>query len=149
MATTINGVVRYAQNFVVATDAGSDNVMKEQADVMSSNPNTSSATVDHVYQAARAGILKFAYLQGSVTSDATKTYTATIVNHSNSSAAMLAASQLYDADPVLTAGTRAALTVSATAANLVVAEGDLIVITVAGGAGAGDASIEMVFEWYD
>ena len=148
MATTINGVERYAQNFVVATDAGSDNVLREQADVMSSHPNTTGATIDFAYTAARAGILKFGYVQGSVTSDATKTYTVTAVNISNSSAAMFG-TNLFDADPVLTAGTKAALTLSATAANLVVAEGDLIVISVAGGTGSGDASVEMVFEWYD
>lgn len=148
MSTTINGVVRYAQNFLIVTDAGSDNVMGEQADMMASFPNTTGATVDFAYIAARAGILKFGYVQGSVTSDATKTYTVTAVNISNSSAAMLG-TNLFDADPVLTAGTKAALVLSGTADNLVVAEGDMIVVSVAGGTGAGDASVELVFEWYD
>ena len=148
MSDTINGIERYNKPVVVdVSDAGSDNVLREQADCMASFPNTTGATIDYVYTAARAGILKFGYVQGSVTSDATKTYTVTAVNISNSSAAMLG-TNLFDADPVLTAGTRAALTLSGTAANLVVDEGDMIVVSVAGGTGAGDAGVELVFEWY-
>jgi hypothetical protein len=145
MADTINGVERYAQNFVIATDSGSDNVMGEQS-VFCNFPNTGGATVDFAFSAPKKGTLKFAYVQGSITSDATKTYTITAVNISNSSAAMLG-TNLYDADPVLTAGTRASMVLSATAANLDVDEGDLVVVTVVGGAGAGDASVEMVFEY--
>lgn len=146
MSTTINGVVRYAQNPYIATDAGSDNVMGEQATVMTSHPTLSGATVLGEVMAPRGGILKFVYINGSVTSDATKTYTLVITNVSKSKT-MTAAGQVWDADPVLTAGTRSAATLSTTAADVAVDEGDLIQVSVAGGTGAGSAAVELVFEF--
>ena len=97
------------------------------------------------FMAPSAGILKAAYVQGTVTSDATKTYTFTVKNLSNSDAAMIGTT-LYDADPVLTADTRATVVLSGTAANLVVARGDLIEVAMTGGTGSGAAAMQLVIE---
>lgn len=91
------------------------------------------------------GILKEFNVQGSVTSDGTKTYTLTCVNVSNSNAVMIGTT-VYDDDPVLTAGTKASATLSTTAANLAVDDGDLIKVSHTGGTGSGDAVIQLVFE---
>jgi hypothetical protein len=105
--------------------------------------NTSAA---YIYFAAPfAGKLTAMDVGGTVTSDGTKTYTFTCINLNNSSAAMIGTT-LYDASPVLTAGTSAAVVISATAANLVVAKGDLIKVGMAGGTGSGLASAAVTFE---
>lgn len=104
-------------------------------------------TSEHIeyIQAPCSGVLKACYIQGSVTSDATKTYTITVTNKSNSDAAMLGTT-LYDADPVLTAFTVAAATLSTTAANLAVDRGDMIAVSHTGGTGSGAVAIQLVFE---
>lgn len=104
-----------------------------------------SATLKYVVSPV-SGVLKAADVQASITSDATKTYTFIIANVSNSGAVMTAASQVYDADPVLTAGTKASLSLSATAANLAVDKGDLISISMAGGTGSGLTCTALYFE---
>jgi hypothetical protein len=53
---------------------------------------------------------------------------------------------LYDADPVLTAGTTVQAVLSATAANLVVALGDIIKVGMTGGTGSGNAGVVLVWE---
>jgi len=97
------------------------------------------------FMAPSGGILKAVYVSAIVTSDATKTYTFTVKNLSNTDAAMIGTT-LYDADPVLTADTVATVTLSATAANLAVDRGDLIEVAMTGGTGSGAAAIQLVFE---
>jgi hypothetical protein len=110
---------------------------------LSFQANTSEAI--EYFICPSASKLKAFYTQAAVTSDATKTYTLSASNVSNSAAAMLGTT-LYDADPVLTAGTVAAATLSGTAANLVVDKGDLIAVSMTGGTGSGAVAIELVFE---
>lgn len=105
--------------------------------------NTSTDT--KYFMASSNAVLKAVYVQGTVTSDATKTYTITVVNKSNSDAAMVGTT-LYDADPVLTAFTKASATLHATAANIAVDRGDLIEITHTGGTGSGAVGLQLVFE---
>lgn len=105
--------------------------------------NTSTDT--KYFMAPSAGNLKAVYVIGTVTSDATKTYTITVKNLSNSDAAMIGTT-LYDADPVLTADTVASATLSTTAANLAVDRGDLIEVTHTGGTGSGAVGLQLVFE---
>lgn len=136
----------FGQQPINATDSGANNTMKGRMEVSSSHPTTTGATIEHTFMVEQAGVLKFVYLNADVTSDATKTYTLTVANASNSGNSMVAASQLWDADPVLTAGTEVSAVVTATAADLVVAAGDLIEVAVAGGTGAGDAAVRLIFE---
>jgi len=145
MVTTINGVERYAQNFTDTTDPGNDNVYDRGAVVNADLPATGAATVEYHFVAPYDGVLKFAYVAADVTSDATATYTVDIDNVTKSAAMVNAV--VFGADPVLTAGTRAALTLSTTEADLAVSEGDVIKVTVAGGTGAGDATVQMAFAW--
>lgn len=105
--------------------------------------NTSEA-IKHV-MAPSGGILKEINVQGTVTSTATATYTIAVTNVSYSDAAMNATT-LYDADPVLTAGTMASVTLSTTAANLAVDDGDLIAISHTGGTGSGAVVVQFVWE---
>jgi len=105
--------------------------------------NTSTAT--KYIMAPSNGVLKEFNVQGTVTSDATKTYTLTCVNKSNSDAAMIGTT-VYDADPVLTAFTAASATLSTTAANLAVDDKDMILLTHTGGTGSGDVVVQLIFE---
>jgi hypothetical protein len=105
--------------------------------------NTSAAY--HYVAAPFAGTLTAFQTGCTITSDATKTYTFTCINLNNSSAAMIGTT-LYDAAPVLTAGTQATAVTSGTAANLVVAKGDIIKVGMAGGTGSGLASAVVTFE---
>lgn len=91
------------------------------------------------------GILKSGTIVGSVTSDGTKTYTYVVTNDT-ASKTMTAASQVWDADPVLTAGTPAYLTLSTTAADVAVTKGDVIKIAFTGGTGSGTTSVILDFE---
>lgn len=68
-------------------------------------------------------IVRIEVVSGTVT-DATDKITLAITNESNSSAAI--ASAAYDDDPVLAVNTATALTLSTTAANLAVDQGDNI-----------------------
>ena len=104
--------------------------------------NTSEA-IQYV-SAPCAGKLKNVTVMADVTSDATKTYTVTVTNKNNSDAAMLGTT-LYDADPILTAGTAAEASLSATAANLAVDKGDVIAVSMTGGTGSGNVGI--LLEW--
>ena len=96
--------------------------------------------------APAAGVLKTVTIKGTILSDVTKTYT--FVVHNMSVAAdpsMLAAGQVYDADPVLTADTAYELALSATAAALAVSKGDIIRVGFTGGTGSGLAGV--LLEW--
>ena len=105
--------------------------------------NTSAATT--YYTVPGDGILKNGTIVGSVTSDATKTYTYVVANVT-ASKTMTAASQVWDADPVLTVGTPAYLTLSTTAADVAVTKGDVISIAFTGGTGSGTTSVILDFE---
>lgn len=105
--------------------------------------NTSAALKYHA--ATVTGSIKRARIKVSVTSDATKTYTFVITNVSTGKT-VTAAGQLYDASPVATAGTVYDLTLSTTAADVAVSEGDILTLSMAGGTGSGLASMELVIE---
>lgn len=105
--------------------------------------NTSAATT--YYTVPGDGILTKGIVTGSVTSDGTKTYTYVVTNVT-ASKTMTAASQVWDADPVLTAGTPANLTLSTTAADVAVTKGDVISIAFTGGTGSGTTSVILDFE---
>lgn len=107
-------------------------------------PANTSEAIKYI-MAPSNGILKEFNVQGTVTSDATKTYTITCTNKSNSDAAMLGTT-VYDADPVLTAFTAASATLSTTAANLAVDDKDALAISHTGGTGSGDLVVQLVFE---
>jgi len=100
--------------------------------------NTSAATT--YYTVPGDGIIKAAVVTGAVTSDATKTYTY-VISNVTASKTVTAASQLYDASPVLTAGTPASLTLSTTAADVAVTKGDVLSIAFTGGTGSGATSV--------
>ena len=94
------------------------------------------------------GVLSQVLVGADITSDATKTYTIVCTNETNSDAAMIGTT-LYDADPVLTAGTAAVAVLSTTAANLVVSKGDVIKVGMTGGTGSGNASVTLTWETTD
>jgi hypothetical protein len=89
-----------------------------------------------------SGILARVRVQGTVTSDATKTYTYVVTNETKADV-MTAASQVYDADPVLTANTYADLSLDST--GVAVTEGDMIEVDFTGGTGSGLTAVELVF----
>lgn len=103
-----------------------------------------SAAVQYV-TAPFDGVLKQALCSADVTSDATATYTFLVTNQSNSDVELLATT-LFDADPVLTAGTPSAATLSTTTANLSVSKGDIISVSMAGGTGSGNAGLVLTWE---
>lgn len=106
----------------------------------------SNTSEDTKYIAAPCdGKLVQATVQGTVTSDATATYTVTVTNKSNSDAAMLGTT-VYDDDPVLTAFTAANPTLSTTEADLVVEKGDMIEVSMTGGTGSGEVAVLLTFE---
>jgi hypothetical protein len=100
--------------------------------------NTSAATT--YYTVPGDGVITAAVVNAAVTSDATKTYTYVIANVT-ANKTVTAASQLYDASPVLTAGTPASLTLSTTAADVAVTKGDVLSIAFTGGTGSGVTSV--------
>jgi hypothetical protein len=104
--------------------------------------NTSIAT--EYFAAPGDGHLVDVVVQGSVTSDATKTYTLTVENGTQTM--LLGASQVYDADPILTADTAAFPALNATRANLAVSTGDIIEVSHTGGVGSGNVSVLLIFE---
>jgi hypothetical protein len=143
MADTINGVERYAQNFVITTYADLDDRMSRPKSIeVGFVANTSVAA--QYFAAPGDGKLAAVVVQGSVTSDATKTYTFTVENGTQTM--LLGANVLYDADPILTADTAAYPALNATAANLAVSAGDIIEVTMTGGTGSGNASVLLVFD---
>ena len=143
MATTINGVSRYAQNFVIATYADLDDRMSRPSRIeLGFVANTSVAA--QYFAAPGTGKLVAVRYSGSVTTDATATMTLTVEN--GTTTMLLAATALYDADPVLTAGTTEAVTLSATASSLAVTEGDIIEVSHTGGTGSGNAGVMLVFD---
>jgi len=107
-------------------------------------PANTSEDIKYV-MAPSNGVLKEFNVQGTVTSDGTKTYTITCTNKSNSDAAMLATT-VYDADPVLTAFTASSATLSTTTANLAVDDKDCLAISHTGGTGSGDLVVQLIFE---
>jgi hypothetical protein len=114
----------------------------------SNRPGTGAYDVQEVNLGAASGVFSIAApfdgvirrvaLQSQTTTDATNKITLAITNESNS-AASIVASTTYDDDPVATTNTEVALTLSTTAANLVVTQGDNIEVayteagTIAGG----------------
>lgn len=111
---------------------------------VSSVVSPANTAVDYVYvMAPNAGRVSEIAVQASVTSDATKTYTFVVTNESDASAEIVA-STVFDDAPVLTAGTKAAL--SLTAANVQVNKGDLIRVAHTGGTGSGDVVVQFTFE---
>jgi hypothetical protein len=131
---------------VTSTPLNSDRsygVGAAQRDNLAFVANTSAAY--EWVTAPYAGVLSAVYVSADVTSDATKTYTIVCTNETNSDAAMIGTT-LYDADPVLTAGTPLQAVLSATAANLVVALGDVIKVGMTGGTGSGNAGVILVWE---
>ena len=142
MSTTINGVERYAQDFTTTAYADLDNRMSRPAYIACGFvANTSAAS--QYFAAPGNGKLVGVVVQGSVTSDATKTYTLTITR--GASTAMLGTT-VYDADPVLTANTAAYPTLTTTEADLEVSAGDIIKVTFTGGTGSGNFSALLVFD---
>ena len=141
MSTTINGVARYATVAVNTAYADLDDRFNRPASIETGFvANTSAAS--QYFAAPGKGSLAAVVVQGSVTSDATKTYTFTVTNGSTE----MLATTLYDADPVLTANTAAYPTLS-TVANAVDCDaGDIIKVTFTGGTGSGNATVLLVFE---
>lgn len=123
MSTTINGVARYIgqdknTTFAEDTNRGRDNAYHVVvADLMA------ASGVYSVPAPCDGKISRVEVVSGTVT-DGTDKITLAITNEGNSSAAI--ASAAYDDDPVLAVNTATALTLSTTAANLVVTQGDLI-----------------------
>jgi hypothetical protein len=142
MSTTINGVSRYNGVSVDTSFEELDNVMSRR-EVVSCGFVANTSAASQYFAAPCDGKLVAVAVQGSVTSDATKTYTLTITN--GASTAMLGTT-VYDADPVLTANTVAYPTLTSTAADLVVTTGDIIKVTFTGGTGSGNFSVVMYFE---
>lgn len=105
--------------------------------------NTSSTKI--YTMAPCKGKIKKITVQGFVTSDGTKTYTYVVTNKT-ASKTITAASQIFDADPVLTAFTAADLTLSTTAADVAVSRGDMIEIDFTGGTGSGATAVQIVYE---
>lgn len=139
MADTINGVSRYADVAVNAAYADLDDRMNRPAFVSAGFvANTSAAS--QYFAAPGDGILKAVAVQGSVTSDATKTYTLTITRGASTE---LLGTTLYDAAPVLTANTVAYPTL---VADTTVKAGDILKVTFTGGTGSGNFSVLMVFD---
>ena len=146
MATTINGVSRYAvtgANIIDAAYVDLDGRMSRPSQIeMGFVANTSAAS--QYFHAPGDGVLTAVRYNGSVTTDGTKTMTLTVKN--GTTTMLTAATALYDDDPVLTAGTVATVGLSATASSLVVSEGDIIHVSHTGGTGSGNASVMLVFE---
>lgn len=138
MATTINGVSRYASDGSANTAfAGMDSRFGGLVSVQVDFPSLTGAGAVYSVLAPCGGTVKAAYLQSQTTTDGTNKITVIVQNESNSSADIVA-SQLYDDDPVVTSNTATALTV--VAANAAVDRGDNIEVswtaagTIAGGA---------------
>lgn len=104
--------------------------------------NTSEAV--QYFAAPGDGTLAAVVYNGSVTTDATKTMTLKVLN--GATTMLTAATALYDADPVLTAGTPVDVGLSATAASIAVSKGDIIYVSHTGGTGSGNASVQLVFD---
>ena len=90
-------------------------------------------------------LLKKVEVQATVTSDVGKTYTYVLTNMTKTKT-MTAANQIFDADPVLTTGTKADLTLSTTAADVAVTRGDLIRVVFTGGTASGLTAMLFYFE---
>ena len=104
-----------------------------------------NTSIESIYiQAPVDGKLVAGAVQGSVTSDATKTYTYVVTNVTTSKTMIV--STLFDADPVLTAGTKADLVVSTTAVDVAVTKSDLLKIDFTGGTGSGLTAVLLTFE---
>jgi len=91
-----------------------------------------------------SGKLVAGAVQGSVTSDGTKTYTFEVTNVTTSKT--MVASTLLDDAPILTAGTQVALIPSTTAADVAVTKGDFIKVDFTGGTGSGLSAVLLTFE---
>lgn len=101
--------------------------------------NLGSGSVTNSILAPVTGRLVAAFVQSQTTTDGTNKITLAMTNESNSAAEMIP-SALYDDDPVITSNTKLQLTLSTTAANLNVTQGDNLELayteagTIAGGA---------------
>lgn len=134
-------VIAKATSQVEPKDRG--NVSSAVAVVQTQHLANTSATLKYVV-APVTGVLKFADVQASITSDATKTYTIILSNVSASKT--MSTTTVFDDDPVLTAGTKASINLSTTAANVAVTRGDLISVSMAGGTGSGLTCTSLYFE---
>lgn len=106
-----------------------------------------AANTSVVYQYITAPadcVLKGVTVKGTVTSDATKTYTFVVNNMSVTGDPAMIGTSAFSADPVLTADVAAELGVVTTAAAKV-SKGDIIRVGFTGGTGSGLAGV--LLEW--
>jgi hypothetical protein len=135
MATTINGVSRYNGQSVLTTFVPED-MMERHYEVV--NIEFGDASVTKSVLAPCTGKVVHAQVQSQTTTSGSNKVSVTIANQTD--AADIVATTLFDDDPVLTTNTAATLTLSTTAADLLVTKGDAIELayvetgTIAGGA---------------
>jgi ethanolamine utilization microcompartment shell protein EutL len=139
MSDTINGVSRYADVTVDTSYADLDERMSRPSYLSVGFVANTSAASQYV-AAPGDGKLVAVVVQGSVTSDATKTYTLTVTRGASTE---LLGTTLYDASPVLTAHTAA---FPVLVADTTVKAGDILKVTFTGGTGSGNFSVLMVFD---
>ena len=102
-----------------------------------------NTSVAYQYITAPAdGVLKEVLVKGTVTSDATATYTIVVNNMSVAADPAMIGTTLFDADPVLTADVAANATLSTATA---VSKGDIIRVGHTGGTGSGLAGVTLVW----
>lgn len=141
MATTINGVSRYASDGSVDTSFAGVDSQFGNLEVIQVPFGAASATTSVI--APFGGKLVAAYVTSQTTTDGTNTVTLAIKNESNSSAAMVTG-VTYDADPVLTTNVAQALTV--TTANAAVDKGDNIEVAYTEGGTIAGGCVALYFE---
>lgn len=134
---------RYAGVSVDTSYADLDDRMSRPSSVEVGFVANTSEVVDY-FAAPGDGTLVAVRYNGSVTTDATKTMELKVLN--GATTMLTGASGLYDADPVLTAGTPVDVGLSATAASLEVSQGDIIYVSHNGGTGSGNASVQLIFD---
>lgn len=136
MATTINGVSRYAG---VSVDTSFNGIDSQMGNLIAVQQQFQAADEVYSIMAPCGGKLVHAEVQSQTTTDGSNKVGLSLSNESNSAAAMFATT-LFDDDPVLTSNTAADITLSTTAANLLVDQGDNLELTydvtgtIAGGA---------------
>lgn len=144
MSTTIHGVERYKGQDVLTTFVEQD--MKGVAGYEMVQVPFGSASATTRVLAPVSGKLVGAYVVSATATDATNTVTVGVTNASNNNAVMVTSS-LFDDNPSLAANTAVALTVTSTAADAAVNQGDNVevAITIAGTTIAGGA-VALYFE---
>lgn len=135
MSTTINLVARYAGQSVLTTFPNQD-MMEKHYEMVQVNLGSGSATFSII--APCTGKLVRAYLQSQTTTTGTHKITLALTNETDS--ATMIPSVTYDDSPVATTNTAVDLTLTTTAADLLVSQGDELELayteagTIAGGA---------------